>query len=97
MSSKFSIQFELNHAHLKRADLIYNDSITSDSTNIKTKNKYDLADYNLLNKMMLRGSHDPQASKISATSQAGTFSTKIPLTHNNVSLVHTHYLVPVPC
>ena len=42
------------------------------------------------------GSHDPQASTVSATAQASTFSTRTPLEHNNVSLVYTHSLVPVP-
>ena len=46
--------------------------------------------------MMSWNSHDPQASKNYATSQANTFSLRTHLSQNNVALVNTHSLLPVP-
>ena len=52
--------------------------------------------YCSLYKIMLQNSHNPQASIDSTIAQASTFSTRTPLTHNNMSSVHTHSPVPVP-
>ena len=48
-----------------------------------------------ITKKMPLGSHDLCTSTIYVTSQSSTFSTRTPLAHNNVSSVHTQYLVPV--
>ena len=37
-----------------------------------------------------------KSSTISETTQTSTFFTKTPLTHNNMSLAHTHFPVPIP-
>ena len=44
---------------------------------------------------MSRNSHDIQAGTNSMTSQASEFYTRTPLAHNNVPLIHTHYLICV--
>ena len=63
---------------------------------MEPKNKHDLTDSRSLHKMNSWGSHYPQASTLYATAQASTFYMITPLTHNNVSSVHTHYPLPVP-
>ena len=83
-------QLQLNQSNSNHAKLNNSNSIYSNSTNIGLKNQHDQADYLSLHKMM------PWGSNIFEIEQASTFSTKTPLAHNNVSLVHTHSSIIVP-
>ena len=90
------IQFQFNRAKSNHADSVYADSVPSDSTNIEPKNQHYLAESSSFKKTMSWVSHDLRTSTISDTSQASTFYTRTPLAHNNVSSIHTHYLLTVP-
>ena len=67
---------------------------------MEPKNQHDMPDLQFIQSILYRTHeskiYDMCASIISITARASTFSTITYLTHNNLSLVRTPFILPVP-